>query len=166
MIDDILDETELIDAVNNNDFKLVKQLVEQGANPNEMNFMEESALSFADSYKIAKFLIENGADVNLRTSFGRSVIAHLHNPAVVQLIIENGFDLSYNRNIEQEFNDIVYLIDVRPADYLMYLLVKAGAEIPDVIDERYGITERYNELSTNPEFLKAMKYDLVKGKKL
>lgn len=165
--EDIFDLIKFNDAVEGKDLELIKKLIELGADPNDVSDMSSHPLTVCESYKVAKYLIEHGADVNFKDDYGRGVIGHQQNPAVVQLIIDNGYDLSYNRAIAKDDNTIIILHEECPLSrHIIYLLVKAGAEIPDDIDEEYGISESFKELDSDPQFIEWFEQELKKGKEM
>ena len=68
-----IDGTALIAATASKDLKMVKLLLDNGANVNETNYLGAAlnAAVYVGNYDIAKTLIDHGADVNLPADDGR-----------------------------------------------------------------------------------------------
>jgi len=69
--------SEIIDAVENNDIDLVRELLDNGADPNTQNSSSETALMRAiksEHIDIVRLLLENYADPNIRDHYGYTAL--------------------------------------------------------------------------------------------
>ncbi len=87
--------TALCVAVWNGDVRMVKLLLQHGANPNKGGDWL-SPLMFARSAPVIEVLIEAGADINSRDFVGRTALAHVlqHSVEGVKVLSDNGADLN------------------------------------------------------------------------
>ena len=65
-------------AVEQDDFKLVKQCIQFKADVNKVDNYGDTALFFCKSIEIAKFLVDNGADVNILNIDGDTAVVGLY----------------------------------------------------------------------------------------
>jgi uncharacterized protein len=89
----------LFDAIDNNDFSLLKQLIKDKVDINQTNEYGYSALHIASSKgleEIAVFLIENGINVNMQDVNGQTV---LHYAAVYNQLRLAKYALSNNGDL-------------------------------------------------------------------
>jgi ankyrin repeat protein len=154
---DALGRTALMYAAHNNQFDIVKTLLEKGARINEQNNLGWTALMFAAHRNadpsIVNELIANGADVNITDQDGRTALfyaAHNSNAQIVKLLIDNDaqFDLCDN------FKQTPLIVAVAEgADEVVALLLQKGAD-PNTIDSNimtplmYAAREDYANLLT------------------
>lgn len=88
----------LLQAVLDNDLDLVRKLVQEGADVNELcrgtSSLHEAITEITDNLGMVKFLIEHGADASLKNSYGQAPLnlaPHGSNRyAICKLLLENG----------------------------------------------------------------------------
>ncbi|WP_069188011.1 M48 family metallopeptidase [Bacillus sp. FJAT-27251] len=97
--EDMMDFPPVIQAYMNEDMDQVQQLVAEGADVNEKDSDDNTALQYAVSWgdsEAAQWLIENGADVNTTDNWGSTpLINAVFNDAdieLVELLLANGAD--------------------------------------------------------------------------
>lgn len=99
--------TPLIIVAANGYKNIVKYLLDNGANINELNYNEESALIFAiknDKVDVVSLLITEGADINLKNNDGDTTLciaAQSGYKEIVELLISKGADVNVE-NIKGE----------------------------------------------------------------
>ncbi|EAX86796.1 hypothetical protein TVAG_147380 [Trichomonas vaginalis G3] len=108
-------ELELISihkAASKNNIEIVKLLINNGVNVNEMNENGETPLHSAISancFEVAEFLIKNGADVNKVNNSGNSPLQIAKgNAKMVDLLIRNGAKEEKVVTNYEECNSLVY----------------------------------------------------------
>ncbi|MDF3047895.1 MAG: ankyrin-like [Candidatus Midichloriaceae bacterium] len=100
-------------AIHNKNFKMVKMLLEYGANPNlilgcaSLPFSPLGTVAWAQSIKIAKLLIKNGADVNGSTNILDNA-ATLKTTAMLKFFLKNGADFALKMAKVEENADSCY----------------------------------------------------------
>ncbi len=105
----------LITAVNNNNYEIVKKLIESKADINWKDGFETDALMYACSkgnIKIVNLLLENGANVHSKDSQGNSVLSaakESDNKELIELI-ENKLKLNPEKT-NSKLNDLINKAD-------------------------------------------------------
>lgn len=108
--------TPIFFAANLSDIKLVKLLMDNGA---DVNHQAEDGITplmracETSNYKVAKLLIENGSDVNAVDKESKSVLYHACNPknyyaiyCIVNDLLENGANADYKTNNGETLIDL------------------------------------------------------------
>jgi len=113
----------LIDAVWNNDFNLVKKLINEGADVNIKGKFDNTPLHDAKSVEVAELLVKNGAGVNINNSVDSTPLHYAMSVEIAELLIKNGADV-HAANIFDN-TPLHYAKNVEIAE----LLVKNGADI-------------------------------------
>ena len=95
-----IDGTALIAATASKDLKMVKLLLNNGADVNETNYLGSAlnAAIYVANYDIAKTLIEHGADVNLAADDGTTPIviaAKTGQAEMIELLAQNDANVNY-----------------------------------------------------------------------
>ena len=93
------DPAQLLQAVKDNDRKLVKSLLEKGIDANSADEHDQTALHWAaleKNVKIMRLLIEHGAKVNVQTEKYKQTVLHnaVGSAEAIQLLLEHGADVS------------------------------------------------------------------------
>ena len=91
----------LFEAIEKNDLKSLKELIQSGADLNSFNKEDKTPLMHASDLGLAEvvqLLIESGADVNKSTDFGKTALSYAlcgqsRNLKTVQTLVENGADI-------------------------------------------------------------------------
>jgi len=125
--------TPLMLAIKNENIKIIKYLIEYGANINKRNKNGYTPLIVAIKKKknndIVKYLIDNGADVNQRTVNGDSPLMEAckkRNKPVIKYLIKNGAEI----NIENKEGETPLTISIVNNDMnIAKYLIKHGADI-------------------------------------
>jgi hypothetical protein len=84
-------------AVDRKDLRLVKLLVENGANINDYNSTKATALYGATDIEIVKYLVENGADMNRPNDSGVLPLHHAvfdKNYEIATILLKSGSELT------------------------------------------------------------------------
>ncbi|MFT4414232.1 M48 family metallopeptidase [Fredinandcohnia humi] len=90
--------TPLMEAAQEGDVDKVNELVNEGANPNEMNEFEENALFIAivnEHKEVVQILLDHGADPNLQDSYGWTPLMSAvmtENIEIGKMLLEAGAD--------------------------------------------------------------------------
>ena len=88
----------LIDASAEGHIKIIKLLIERGADVNITTTNRGTALMAASLYRhldVVRLLLDNGADVNSKNNEeGDSVLSHTLSPEVAELLIDRGADVN------------------------------------------------------------------------
>lgn len=93
----------LMGACQNGYYKIVKALVENGADVNKRDENKNTALLYADDVKIINYLICNGADVNAKDRDGQTVLLQIicrhymvnaKKKELILFLIKNGVDIN------------------------------------------------------------------------
>lgn len=98
---------ELFKAINNGNLEKVKHLVESGADIEETDCCEFTALLEAvyhNHLDVAKFLVEKGANINTKTKIGKTILriaVYNNNLEMVKLLVESGVDIETKNNNKQ-----------------------------------------------------------------
>lgn len=116
-------DNQLLEAVKVPDdlqLQAVKDLLDQGANPNALGFLDDTPLHLAalhNNIEIAKLLLDRGVDVNAANLFGGTPLFYAagHNHlAMTQLLLDRGADANLTDNggktakaIAAKYKDIV-----------------------------------------------------------
>ena len=95
-----IDGTALIAATASKDLKMVKLLLNSGADVNETNYLGSAlnAAIYVANYDIAKTLIEHGADVNLAADDGTTpmiIAAKTGQAEMIELLAKHSADVNY-----------------------------------------------------------------------
>jgi len=106
--------------------RIVKFLLEHGANPNMKNNYGNTPLHFAATYghpEVAELLLEHGANPNMKNNYGNTPLyfaAMYGYPEVVKLLLEHGA----NPNIQNNYGDtpLHYAVDGCFVDVVRVLL--------------------------------------------
>ena len=139
--------TPLIEAIENTNLKLVKELVNAGADVNETKTGSRytplhAAVSW-HNFEIVKFLVEHGADINKKDGHGRSPIML----AIKERKSAANEDDDFHENYD-EINQIM--------GYL--LKIKEYPSAAKRIQKRFKQSKNYAEWAYHPERLKAQGY--------
>ena len=112
------------------DLKKIKELVENGADVNFKDKLNNTVLSWAcscDNLEVVKYLIKKGADINNTDKNGSTpiiVAAYNHLTKIVQYLIEQGADVSVIDNDNDSCFDNRNLIDFWSSYEIQKLLIK------------------------------------------
>ena len=93
--------------------KIIKFLIENGADVNATNKNGETALFKARNLEVAKILIKQGADVNAKDKYGETPLFKAPNLEIANLLIKNGSDVNAINNTGDTPCDIVYLQEIK-----------------------------------------------------
>jgi len=72
----------LFNAVRNNDFRLVRKLIDNGVDVNARNIYGSTPLHHAKYVKMAQLLLDNGADVRAKDAYGYTPLQLASKPEV------------------------------------------------------------------------------------
>ncbi|MCB0536576.1 MAG: ankyrin repeat domain-containing protein [Bacteroidetes bacterium] len=150
--------TLLMIAAKNGYFEMVKYLIEEGANINEINAVGQTALNlsvFFGKNSIANFLVQNGADVNKTDNqfILSPLVAAIRadNLALGKILLQKGADIN-STDGTNNFSPIMWATLYQNKDFVS-LLLKYN---PDL-----SIISKYNqnvfEMTENNEILKMLK---------
>lgn len=94
----ILGESHLMSAVSDDDYKMVKFLIDRGANVNQISNETSVLCRCCDNIRIAKLLLENGADPNEGSRDGNisplSEAAAYGKPELIKLYLQYGAEIN------------------------------------------------------------------------
>lgn len=122
----LTDNTPLILATDEEDFEVVKFLLDNGADPNLTGRQCLTILSplhvavRSQNFRIINLLIKRGADINAKDSYGETPIFRLVrpafekekcNPKLLKYLIEKGADMNIKNLKGQDFYDSLVLDD-------------------------------------------------------
>lgn len=118
---------ELIAAVQNHaSLAKIRNLLEQGANPNVLDLNGKTPLMFVSDVRVGKLLMEYGADPHAKDLMGRTVLMHAATCSLTQLFLNAGVDV--NAVCSEEADSLTALSFVQTKTQLS-LLIKAGADL-------------------------------------
>ncbi len=128
--------TALIFASSRGFEKIVKKLIEKGADVNAVGGMRKTALIWASIqgyYKIAKILVENGANVNMRALYGETALLYAAKNGhfkIAKLLVERG------ANVNVETSKVTPLMLAAQYGHfeIVKFLVKHDAKINSISD--------------------------------
>lgn len=116
----------------NTDEKVIKYLIQAGANPNARDNYNSSALYLTHNFKVMQCLLENGTDPNLQNMDGETILHRLcveRKPDFkkIQLLVEHGLDLNIQNNsgyigLERLFSTYIINNEQLPIDQLQYFI--------------------------------------------
>ena len=146
-----------------NDSKIIKLLIDKGADINARNDLLETALmrsACRGEYEVVKLLIDAGADVNVTDIAGQTPLINSigcnrsnKNPEVIKLLIDSGADV----NAKEHFGETALFLaagDLNNAD-VVKTIIEAGADIN--AKNIYGWTALYIAyMRDNKEALNAL----------
>ena len=81
---------EIFDAIENNDFPKLKELLEKGADPNIQNQCGKTPLHLLKNIKQTKLLLESGANPNIQNINGDTPLHLIMNVEQIKLLLEKG----------------------------------------------------------------------------
>lgn len=118
-------------SINNNDYIIIKKLLENGMDPNLQSARGRTALMYAAGegrIDIIKLLIEYGADVNIKNYLSKTALDYASNFGfleILKFLLENGAKMNPNY-----FKDSEIMLAVRENHYdIVNLLIENGAII-------------------------------------
>ena len=107
-------------AINDENYEIVKLLLEHSANVNAKDYYGDTPLHNTNNYEIAKLLIEYGANVNAKNEFGSTPLHDVSDYNTTKLLIDNGADM----NVKNKYGDIPLHLAIRhEQDYYIRLLL-------------------------------------------
>jgi Zn-dependent protease with chaperone function len=124
--------TPLMEASQEGDVKRVRELLEAGENPIEMNEYGESSLFIAianEDEEIIKTLLDNGADVNLQDEYGWTPLMSAvmtENTEIGKILLEQGADPTLED--EDKLSALDHAKDITSDEYIQ--LIKSYIENP------------------------------------
>ena len=136
-------------AVYNEHPRIVKLLLEYGANPNARMNNGQTPIFIASYFgdlKSMKMLIEHGADVNVKDHLGNTPLhkaAEGDSPKAAELLLSHGADI---HAVDKEGNTPLHIAGYMGSEDSVWILVRSGARI-DIKNEE-GMTppnEAYEE---------------------
>jgi ankyrin repeat protein len=95
-------ESLLFRACEANNYKIVKLLIDAGANVNQACNSGDTPLHKAQTLTIAKLLIEKGAKVNSKGNIGNTPLHTTKSSDIAKLLIENGAKVNAKNNYQWE----------------------------------------------------------------
>jgi len=105
-------ESPLFYACLNNDYKLVKLLIEKGANVNHVNGSGESILSITLDLNIVKLLLISGANPNLENNYDYSTplieAVRESNFNKIKLMVEHGAEIDHETTNSETAISVAY----------------------------------------------------------
>lgn len=119
-------ESLLLRACRLNNYKIVKLLVDAGADVNQACNSGNTPLHEAQTLKIAKLLIEKGANVNSKGNIGNTPLHTTDSSDIAKLLIENGAEI--NAKNKYQWEPVRYAVEYKNIP-LTATLVKNGADI-------------------------------------
>jgi len=163
MVDEFTQQTALMYACRYRNFKIVKLLIDAGADINIIDNNHNTALTLLldtntntylnqevctsshNLYNIAKYLIDHGANVNVRTSPHQNsktplmLACKINQPQIVQYLIDHGANI--NEKNDSEETSLIYAFNSYNLE-IVKILVENGINISD---KDYGnLTSLYN----------------------
>jgi ankyrin repeat protein len=124
---------EIVQAVKENNIKLIKSLIKKGTDVNVADYEGNTALieaSYRNNLKIVKYLVENGADVNKVNKNERTSLIYAienNNKNMVNYLVEHNADVN-----DQDIPPLLVAIEVGDLE-LVKILVQNGADIDEEI---------------------------------
>lgn len=119
-------------AAQNNQIKIVKTLLDHGANPslqdNKAGWFPLMWAAYNGNLDIAKLLIEHGADVNMQNKYGETSMIHAAfegRDDMIELLLEHGADYSVKN--DRGF-DAMRAAQNKGFYRIVEILIKAGAK--------------------------------------
>jgi len=128
---------DLIEAVESNNLKMVKELIKAGANLDILDNIGNTALilaSYRNNIEIAKELIKAGANVNSQDKYGSTALiyaSYKNNIEITKELIKAGADWNL-KNYDNDYYFLNYLVEEDkdkiieefPEEYENYLIKK------------------------------------------
>ncbi|MBE6463310.1 MAG: hypothetical protein E7005_06115 [Alphaproteobacteria bacterium] len=114
------------------DVKEIKELIDKGADVNQIDISGISALGYASSWghkEIAELLIQNGADVNQKSVNGINALGYASNwghKEIVKLLISRGADVNAKNELG---NTALIRASKRGYEEIVELLIQNGADV-------------------------------------
>jgi ankyrin repeat protein len=125
-------DTQLLEAVQGNEIKKVKDLIAQGANVNTRNEFGETPLHLAQSKEMAEFLLSKGADLHARDNeFGMTPLFNAPK-GIFELLISKGADV--NARSKKGLTPLAWSAYGDDLDRIE-LLISKGADVNSVGDD-------------------------------
>lgn len=125
-IDDKNHSTSLLFASQLNSYKMVKFLIENGADTNFRNKAGMSALMYTKDFKIFKLLVENNANINHVDWKGQSVLMYVVKYGNMDIL---NFLLTKDVNVNHVDNDYKHTLTYSKSLEIFKLLEENGADI-------------------------------------
>lgn len=136
-----------------NPVNIIKKLVEDGANLEEIDGNGDTVLGVILQYiqfeyleEVFWFLMEKGSNINVKNNMKQNLLFHVRSAKIAKYLLEHGVDVNEKND---EGNTPLHNLDILPYD-VVQLLINNGANVN---------TE--NEVGETPIF-KTQSYDIVK----
>lgn len=129
---DFKKSTVLINAVENKDIKIIKAIIDNGADVNLFVENNLNALMMAvklNQKKVAKCLLKRGANPNLKNKYGETVLFKCGNYEIFQMLLKFGADINIKNNCNNTCLHYILRYDNDDIFKLTQLLIKNNIDI-------------------------------------